>query len=267
MSIWTVDSESVLQFPASFVFSTLKDVGVWRLFRGGRWRQVSGGAQRYIEALAEPMRECISLGTRVERVRRESDHVVVVTNHPPTNEPCEQRFDEVIFAINADTALTLIDNPSSDERQTLSAFGSTKHSTGITHDERVVAGYRNGSEPAFMHVDVHRPSGKGNAQTELKAGFFDLRRLFRLQLKDPLFLWYILTDQPCPKNFFATFDYATPVFSATAFEAQQKHPRISGVNRLHFCGAGWENGLHEGGVVSALKVAKHFGKSLDEVTK
>ena len=37
-------------------------------------------------------------------------------------------------------------------------------------------------------------------------------------------------------------------------EAQQKWQRISGIDRLHYCGAYWHNGFHEDGVRSAVRV-------------
>ena len=37
---------------------------------------------------------------------------------------------------------------------------------------------------------------------------------------------------------------------------------ISARNRTHFCGAYWGWGFHEDGVVSALRVAEHFGARL-----
>ena len=44
--------------------------------------------------------------------------------------------------------------------------------------------------------------------------------------------------------------------------AQRRVAEISGRNRTHFCGAYWGWGFHEDGVVSALRVAEHFGAQL-----
>jgi uncharacterized protein len=49
-------------------------------------------------------------------------------------------------------------------------------------------------------------------------------------------------------------------------QAQLRHAEINGQRRTYFCGAYWGYGFHEDGVVSALAVAKCFGKDLDSCT-
>ena len=44
--------------------------------------------------------------------------------------------------------------------------------------------------------------------------------------------------------------------------AQKRHSEISGVDRIHYCGAYWRNGFHEDGVISGMEVGEAFGKAL-----
>ena len=55
------------------------------------------------------------------------------------------------------------------------------------------------------------------------------------------------------------YEYAHPVFSQTALQAQEKWENINGVNHTWFCGAYWVIGFHEDGVNSALRVVKALG--------
>ena len=59
-----------------------------------------------------------------------------------------------------------------------------------------------------------------------------------------------------------TIRYEHPIYSSDALAAQHRHADVSAVQRTHYCGAYWRYGFHEDGVVSALKVAAHFGASL-----
>ena len=61
--------------------------------------------------------------------------------------------------------------------------------------------------------------------------------------------------------------FQAPLSPAALPAAQQQHHRVSGRDRLHFCGAYWGYGFHEDGVNSALQVAKHFGLSLDDLDR
>jgi predicted NAD/FAD-binding protein len=67
-----------------------------------------------------------------------------------------------------------------------------------------------------------------------------------------------------PECMLQQFTYAHPQFSAAAVRAQKRWEEISGVDRIHYCGAYWRNGFHEDGVVSALRVCARFGARLGE---
>jgi predicted NAD/FAD-binding protein len=53
----------------------------------------------------------------------------------------------------------------------------------------------------------------------------------------------------------ARFSYRHPLYTTAAIAAQEEWATISGVDRLHYCGAYWFNGFHEDGVRSGLRVA------------
>jgi predicted NAD/FAD-binding protein len=51
--------------------------------------------------------------------------------------------------------------------------------------------------------------------------------------------------------------YEHPMYTREAIAAQARHREVNR-DRLFFCGAYWQNGFHEDGVVSALQAVKHF---------
>jgi predicted NAD/FAD-binding protein len=65
-----------------------------------------------------------------------------------------------------------------------------------------------------------------------------------------------------PVKVFRKMIYHHPVYNAESLAARHCHREINGVNRTYYAGAYWGYGFHEDGVVSALEVCKHFGKSL-----
>jgi predicted NAD/FAD-binding protein len=58
-----------------------------------------------------------------------------------------------------------------------------------------------------------------------------------------------------PHKILGQFQYDHPVFSLAAMAAQQRWEEINGAVNTWYCGAYWDNGFHEDGVVSALRVA------------
>ena len=54
-------------------------------------------------------------------------------------------------------------------------------------------------------------------------------------------------------------DYAHPVYTNPGMAAQARWAEISGVDRVHYCGAYWRWGFHEDGAWSALRVSEALG--------
>ena len=50
------------------------------------------------------------------------------------------------------------------------------------------------------------------------------------------------------------FTYSHPVYTNAMLKAQSQWQDISGIDRIHYCGAYWHNGFHEDGVRSAMRV-------------
>ena len=51
-----------------------------------------------------------------------------------------------------------------------------------------------------------------------------------------------------------SFDYSHPIYTTQMIDAQDQWQKVSGVDRIHFCGAYWFSGFHEDGVRSGLRV-------------
>jgi predicted NAD/FAD-binding protein len=54
-----------------------------------------------------------------------------------------------------------------------------------------------------------------------------------------------------PDRIIRVIPYAHPVYTRESMAAQGRHAEISGVERIHYCGAYWSWGFHEDGVTSA----------------
>ena len=61
-----------------------------------------------------------------------------------------------------------------------------------------------------------------------------------------------------PHRILGRFNYAHPQFTLAGMEAQQRWGDINGQNGTWFCGAYWQNGFHEDGLTSGLRVAENL---------
>ncbi|MHB8902789.1 MAG: hypothetical protein ACYC6Y_28855, partial [Thermoguttaceae bacterium] len=114
---------------------------------------------------------------------------------------------------------------------------------------------------AWASWNYHLPADAG-APVALT---YDVNRLQGLGTPGPVCVTLNWSDRIDDRHVLKEIAYEHPVFTPGAVAAQQRHGEVSGVRRLHFCGAYWGYGFHEDGVNSALAVCRKFGIGLDHL--
>jgi uncharacterized protein len=242
-AIWSAEPDMVAQQPASFLLSFLRNHGLLGLRQIPEWRTVTGGAARYVDAIAAPLFAAnrIHTATPVHRILRGVDHVEVDAGG---DRPL--RFDRVVLATHSDQALDLLADATPAEKEVLGAIPYQPNRAVLHTDARAMPRSRR----AWASWNYHRPlEGDGGATLT-----YDLNRLQALRTSEPILLTLNRDDAVDPARVIAAFEYSHPVFTLEGLAAQQRHAEIDGSNRTHFCGAYWGHGFHEDGVRSALAV-------------
>src|SRR5271167_932127 len=115
-AVWSADPAQMWSFPARFLVEFFDNHGMLGFRERPRWRTITGGSRRYVEALTRPWRDRLRLSTPVREITRHPDHVAV------SSRECEtERFDAVVIATHSDQALALLGDPSERERELLGA--------------------------------------------------------------------------------------------------------------------------------------------------
>ncbi len=243
-SIWSADPQTFADFPVAPLARFFDRHGLLSLSGRPEWRTVSGGAQRYAQAIVAPFAHRVRTRCAVRRIERDDAGVVLHIDGSPEGE----RFDRVILATHADTALAMLAEPTHAERSVLGAF-------------------RFQANRATLHTDIRLLPRRPRARAS-----WNYRRLDASQ-RVPVLTYYANRLQNLasdvdycitlnadhaidPSRVLASFDYTHPIFDEAALRAQQRHHEIDGVRRTHFAGAYWGYGFHEDGVQSAIRVAQ-----------
>jgi len=200
----------------------------------------------YVDALARGFRDRVVLRADLSRVLRDEQGVTLVSGSGE-----QRRFDQVVFACNADQALALLEAPTPDERALLGAWR-----------------YRPGRVVLHRDHSSFPPRALTQAYTFLyreRDGGFDtsvsgaLWRLPGVAADCP----YLSSQHP---NF--PIDDAlvelettlrTPIFDFEAVATQKRLPELNGKMRSYFCGSHFGYGLHEDALKSAVEVARMLG--------
>jgi uncharacterized protein len=252
-AIWSARPRAVLDFPARFLIGFFHNHGLLQIRNRPRWRTVRGGARNYVKRLLEPLAGRVHLNCPVVRVTRHDDHVSVT----PKDGPAE-RFDQVVFATHADQTLDILADADEREREILGAFEYQPNQTVLHTDTSMLPRRRRAWASWNYHIA---------RETDLPVAVtYDLSRLQRIESPEPVLVTLNPNGRVDPAKVLRILDYQHPAYGLRSRQAQLRHAEINGQRRTYFCGAYWGYGFHEDGVVSALAVAKCFGKDLDSCT-
>jgi uncharacterized protein len=209
-------------------------------------RCMSHHTKSYVDALVRGFRDRVVLRADLTRVLRDDEGVTLVDGAGE-----RRRFDQVVFACNADQALRLLDAPTPDERALLGAW---RYKAG-----KVVLHRDHSSFPARAltqaYTFLYRETD-GGFETSVSGALW---RLPGVASDCP----YLSTQHP---NFpiddtLVEFETVlrTPIFDFGAVATQQRLPELNGKMRSYFCGSHFGHGLHEDALKSAVEVARMLG--------
>ena len=242
-AIWSTDLEQTREFPLLFFVRFFENHGLLNLVDRPQWYTIKGGSSSYIEPLTAPFKDGIQLGTRVESIKRQPDAVKIVAKDQ------ESSYDEVVLACHADQALCLLTEPTAAERQVLGAFRFSANDVILHTDQRWLP--QNPRAWASWNYHLRRP-GQGPSTVTYYMN--------RLQCLDKQHAYLVtLNEEIPPAAVIGSYQYDHPIFDLESIAAQQQWQQVSGIDRIHYCGAWWHNGFHEDGVQSALRVCAALG--------
>jgi predicted NAD/FAD-binding protein len=245
-AVWSADPRQMWSFPARFLAEFFDNHGMLELRGRPRWRVVTGGSHRYVEALVAPFRDRIRLATPVRAIHRHAGHVTV---KPRGGEP--ERFDEVIIATHSDQALEMLADASPREHEVLGAI-PYQLNEAVLHTDAGMLPRRRRAWASWNYHLLAAPAGRPTVT-------YHMNRLQSLDARAQFCVTLNRTEAIRPETVIRTIEYAHPVYTSAGVEAQRRHGEVSGRRRTHFCGAYWGSGFHEDGVASAVRVADALG--------
>lgn len=209
-------------------------------------RCAKDGTQAYVNALADRFRDRIILNSEIETISRKKSGVTLHLKGQPS-----QTFNAVVLATNADQALSLLKEPSSEEQRLL---GVWKYKDGriVVHRDHSAFPPRDLIQ-AYTFLYTER---NGVFETSVNGALWH-------EPNAPADSEYISTQHP---NFPIREDLIeldtvlrTPIFDFDSYPIVSEMPSLNGTLNTYYCGSHFGFGLHDDAVKSAIAVVKHFG--------
>ncbi|HSC20494.1 MAG TPA: FAD-dependent oxidoreductase [Solirubrobacterales bacterium] len=241
-AVWSADPAQMWSFPASFMAEFFDNHGMYSLRNRPKWRTVSGGSRRYVEAITAPWHERVRTGAPVRRIERPADAVRVEADG------CEsEEFDQIVVATHSDQALAMLADPSEAEREVLSTIPYQRNEAVLHTDASLMPRRR----AAWSSWNFHLTEEPATGTTVT----YWMNHLQRLRSRRQYFVTLNRSGEIDPAKVIRKIAYDHPVYTREGVAAQARHAEISNAGRrTHYCGAYWGWGFHEDGVVSAERV-------------
>ena len=244
-AIWSSTVEDILDFPAENFLAFCLNHRLLQIENRPQWKTVMGGSREYVKAMLKQISDA-RLNCAVQRVSRDVQGVTVESAQGT------ERFDAVIFACHAPTALRLLD-ASEQERSVLSGF-RYQPNLAVLHTDTALLPRRKKVWSAWNYMTA---SGQG-AQRPVAVSYL-LNQLQPLPFKTPVVVTLNPHRSPDAAKVIQQFEYEHPVLDMRAAQSQKMLSPIPGNDRAWFCGAWAGYGFHEDGLKAALRVVRDFG--------
>lgn len=246
-AIWTLPEEHLRRYPAIAFFRFFDNHNLLQGASDRAWRTLVGSSAVYLEAIRARLRGPLRLGCGVRTILRDARGVDVVLR-----DGTRLRFDGVVLATHADISLSLLDEPTEQER-------------------RLLGPWRYHSTRAVLHRDTRLmpPDRRHWACWNVIAGdgppvvTYHLNRVQHLATRTPVLLSLTERDVP-PSLTEAELRYRHPIFDAAAVATQPELRTLDGALRTWFCGSYFGDGFHEDAVASAQSVARRLSVPMRE---
>jgi hypothetical protein len=240
-ALWSLAPDRCGEFPAITYLGFLDHHGMLSPVRPLAWRTIVGGSQRYVDALVAKLqarpRFALELATPVRRIDRDARGVTIATSRG------ERRYDRVVIAAHADTALALLASPTSAEHSALAAFRYTTNRT-VLHTDRAFLPASPAAHASWNYV--------ADPDTARVAVTYSMTKLQGLPDAP-----YLVTLNPRhePRGILHEVSFAHPQLDRAALAAQGQLAALAGTERTYYAGAHLGFGFHEDGMRSGLAAA------------
>jgi len=238
MYSYSMPLEMIDDFPAELALPVLRDdVAV-------NWVRIKGGVYTYIEKILARFKGEVVLNADVEYILRSSNTVKIKRSLSET-----QEFDKVVFATPPDQVMALLADPNNDEIRRFSAWRAN-YATTLLHKESAI----------YDRYGIKQPSEFDFFETDSRWGYNScLNQLCDIKSPQNYFLSFQLEELIPRDRIIHVQEHHTPLYTTESFKYRDEVIATNGDYNTYHVGAYLGDGLHEGAVSSAMRVAQLVG--------
>ncbi len=239
MYSYSMPFEQIDHFPAELALPSLRDYVMTE------WVRIKGGVYSYIDKILDRFRGQVRLSTQVTKISRTfAGMVQIQLEHGAT-----ELFDKVVFATPPDQVLKLLADPTAAEVRRFRAWQPNIATTIIHTDTSMYARFGIKQLTEFDFFQTKHGWGY-NAYLNQLCGINTAQRYS---------LAFQLEDSIDPRQVVHCQQHHTPKYTVESLRYRNEVIGTNGEYHTYHVGAYLHDGLHEGAITSAIRVAELIG--------
>ena len=245
-AIWSMPPYEAKQMPLTFFLKFFQNHGLFNLKKRPQWYTIKNRSRTYVNKILKTISGEYYKNYPINKISRHPNGVQVF--YGGKNEFFD--YDKVVIATHADEALSLISEPTKDEKDILSNFKYKKNYAIIHTDETVMP--NNKKAWSSWNSSVNKDN---TSQTSIT---YWLNLLQNLNTKKNFFLslnpFYKIEKNKIIKE----INFTHPYYDKAALDNQKRLKYIQNKNNTLYCGSYFGYGFHEDGIKSSIEIIKYF---------
>ena len=245
-AIWSMPPYEANQMPLKFFLKFFQNHGLFKLKNRPQWYTVSNRSRSYVQNILSKISGEHFKNYIVNKIKSKSSGIDLYYG----GESEFFNYDKVVIATHADEALSIIDNPTNEEKEILSKFSYRENIAYIHTDKTAMP--KNKKAWSSWNSSLKKDEENKSSIT------YWLNLLQNLRCNEDIFLTlnpYFEIDQ---SKILKKVKFTHPYFDQSALDHQRELQNLQNKRNILFCGSYFGYGFHEDGIKSSIEMLKNL---------
>ena len=243
-AIWSMPPYEASKMPLKFFLKFFQNHGLFKLKDRPQWYTVTNRSRSYVNKVLSKISGEYYKNYAVNKIKRRDSGIDLYYGDKSEY----FSYDKVVLACHADQSLSLLDDPSNDEKQLLSNFSYKENIAVIHTDQNIMPNNKNVWSSWNSSID------KNNLENNSITYWLNL--LQNLKFNQNIFLTlnpYLNIDE---NKILKKVKFTHPYFDQNALDNQINLKNLQNKRNTLFCGSYFGYGFHEDGIKSSIEMLK-----------
>ena len=245
-AIWSMPPYEANQMPLKFFLKFFQNHGLFKLKNRPQWYTVKDRSRTYVDSILSKISGEYFKNYPVSKLKSNNNGIDLYYG----GDSEFFNYDKVVLATHADEALSLIENPSEDEKKILTNFSYKENIAYIHTDETIMP--KNKKTWSSWNSSINKDEIEKNSIT------YWLNLLQNLKCDEDIFLTLNPHLEIDKTKILKMVKFTHPYFDQSALNHQSELIKLQNKRNILFCGSYFGYGFHEDGIKSSIEMLKNL---------